>query len=110
MMISKEMFRKVIEAIQKDRDENEKLTTALDKYLLNGHAVVKSSASYEMLLDLIKELFNDKEQYSMLEWWLYDNVDKYIYDEHHNVIADLTTVDALYDYLVESMDDTNASV
>lgn len=109
-MISKDMFCKAIAAIQKDRETNEKLTDALDKYLLNGHAVVESSASYEMLIELLKDFFNDNVQYSTIEWWLYDKVDKYIYDEQGNIIADLTTVEALYDYLVENMDDANDSV
>ena len=91
-MISKDLFCEAIAAIQKESEENSKLTTALDKYLLNGHAVVKSSATYEMLIKLLQEMFNDKSQYSMIEWWLFDEVDKYIYDEHHNVIADLTTM------------------
>ena len=102
-MISKQKFCEAIAAIQKDSEENDKLSDALDKYLLNGHAIVKSSASYEMLIDLLKDMFNDNHQYSMIEWWLYDKVDKYIYDNNKNVIADLTSVEALYDYLVENL-------
>ena len=104
-MISKEMFCQAIAAIQKDSKDNEKLGDALDKYLLNGYAIVKSSASYEMLLILLKDMFNDNNQYSMIEWWLYDKVDKYIYDNDKNIIADLTKVEDLYDYLVQTLND-----
>ena len=101
-MITKESFCMAINAILNEHENNSRLETALHNYLLDGHAVVKSSATYEALITLLKRELHDDVEFSTIEWWLFDKVDKYIYDDNHNIIADLTNVEDLYDYLVEN--------
>ena len=48
---------------------------------------------------LMKEIFTEN-QIDMIEWWLFDGVDKFIYDsETKEVIYDLTEIDNLYEYI-----------
>ena len=99
-MISKEMFCKALKAIQDERENNKKLEKALEAHLLEGWAVIKSSATYDTLIDLLKELFQDTEQYSTIEWWLFDNCEKVIYNNDKTICADVTKAEDLYDYLI----------
>lgn len=89
-------------ALQSDVENNKKLSRAMEDYLVENFVDIKHSNAFNVLLDLLKELFNDFE-YQLIEWWLWDNVDKYIYDDDRNVIADLTRVEDLYDYLTSNI-------
>lgn len=101
-MISKEMFCRAMAAIQADAENNKKLSRALENYLVENWVEVKHSSSFNALLDLLKELFHDFDN-QLIEWWLWDHVEKKIYDNENNVIADLTSVEDFYDYLVQNI-------
>lgn len=100
-MISKEMFCGALKAIQADVENNKKLSRAMENYLIENWVEVKHSNSFNMLLELLEYLFHDTEK--MIEWWLWDHVEKKIYDDKNNVIADLTNAEDFYDYLVYNM-------
>ena len=102
-MISKNMFCKAMHAILSEKANNKNLETALEHYLVDGYATVRDSATFNVLLELLKEEFKDDGQYSTIEWWLFDKVDKKIYNEDNTVRRDLRTVESLYDYLVENL-------
>lgn len=49
----------------------------------------------------------DEDGVDLIEWWLFEPVEKYIYSEYkegdeRKVIADLTKADDLYDYLIKN--------
>lgn len=101
-MITKKMFCDAIEALQLEYQNNSDLADLLYKHVTDGRVVVRTSPTFEALLDLLENYFSDKE-FQMIQWWLFDKVDKFIYDDHGNVTHDLTEKEALYDYLIENM-------
>lgn len=99
-MVSKETFIKIIELIQEQDKIDQEIGTALEKmcgsWVLFGteHKIKKA------LFLLLDATINDK--FDTISWWLYENVDKFIYDKKGNIIEDLTSVDALHNYLIKN--------
>ncbi len=99
-MISKEIFCQAIQAIQSDWEKNRRLDKLLDD-CFDGYVSIKESHSFGMLIEVLKEALHDTN--SLIDWWLFDDVSKFIYDDDGNVTNDLTNVEALYDYLIENI-------
>ena len=102
-MITKELFCKAMKSIQEEWANKSRLEKALEENLIDGWVTVKSSQTFSMLIDILKELFQDTDKYSTIEWWLFDKVEKKIYNEDNTVLKDVTAVEDLYDYLIENM-------
>ena len=101
-MISKEMFCAAIKSIQNEKARISQAEKALSETLIDGWVIIKEGETVQTLIDLLIDLVGDSHKDSMIEWWLFDNVEKYIYNDKKEVIHDLTDVGALYDYLVET--------
>ena len=95
--MTKEQFVKRMGLIQNFASEQETLGVMIDK-ITDGHAVV-TIGDY-----LIREIINIMEEelncFNMIEWWLYENVEKIIYNTDGTVFADVTEVENLYEYLL----------
>jgi hypothetical protein len=98
--MTKEQFIKRMSFIQNFHSEQDTLQVLIDK-LTDGYSVVTiGECLVTELLDIIREnlqLGND----DILSWWLYEDVDKVIYDRNGNITHSVRTLDELYDYLVE---------
>ena len=99
--ITKEMFCASLNSIQKEKERMNKSERLLSENLLDGWVVIKEGETLQTLIDLLIDLMEDDHDDSMIEWWLFDNVEKYLYDKAGNIVNDLTTAEALYDYLVD---------
>jgi hypothetical protein len=57
------------------------------------------------LLNLLSILLNDDEKYDMISWWLFESVDKVLYDskEEGKIINDLNKVEDFVDYMIEGI-------
>ena len=99
-MVSKETFIKIIELIQEQDKIDEEIGTALEKICGSWVIFGTESKIKQALFLLLNEVINDS--YDSISWWLYENVDKFIYDKKGNIIENLTSVDALYDYLIKN--------
>jgi hypothetical protein len=98
-ILTKELFCNAIQSIQNEMARIAKAEDALSETLLEGHVIVKESETTQTLIDLLIALTGDEE--SMIEWWLFEKVDKYLYNDEGKVVRDLTDAGELYDYLVE---------
>lgn len=100
-MLTKAMFCKAMKAIKDDFEQRTRLSATLEEQLLEGWVSIKASPTFEVLIDVLKELFHDTDTYSTIDWWLFDKVDKIIYKADGSCI-DVTNVEDLYDYLVSN--------
>jgi hypothetical protein len=99
-MITKESFIKIMDNIQKQREVDDEISTALEKVCGSYVIFNTENLMYKSLHDLLNEVFKDKGTW--IEWWLYENVDKKCYLEDGKSI-DLSRVEDLYDFLIENM-------
>ena len=53
------------------------------------------------VISILLESHFGEEGEEMISWWLYEKVKKYIYNNEGEKIKDLTTIEALYEYLNE---------
>ena len=62
--------------------------------------LINYSEKYDKIIwTLMSEVFN-KKQIEIIEWWLYEDVKKYIYDSTTNkILYDLTEIEDLYNYI-----------
>ena len=95
--MTKENFIKRMYLIQKFHSEQDILSTLIDKISCGYTVVTIGSYLVEEMLDMINESLNieDKE---LLSWWLYEDVDKVIYDKGKEI--SVGTLDELYDYII----------
>lgn len=105
--ISKELFVESINAIKSGLEKRNKLDEALTAF---SDSFFICNIGEEWLNQLIKILefsMNDiptRKYGSIISWWLFEDVEKQICWEASGkkYEKDLTTAEALYDYLVES--------
>jgi len=97
--MTKEQFIKRIQLIQNFHSEQETLGVLIDK-ITDGYPIV-TIGDYLIteMIDMIEENLGHKD---ILEWWLYEDVEKIIYNLDNTVFADVTKLEDLYDYLVNN--------
>lgn len=97
-MLSKEVFCDVIEKIQKQDIIDESVSRSLELVCDSWVLFNSKNNKYDALNIVFKEAMEDK--YDLISWWLYEDVDKFIYIEE-DTYYDLTKVDSLYYYLTD---------
>lgn len=101
-MISKESFVKQMSLIQNYYSEIETLQVLIDK-ITDGYSIVTIGEHLiSGLLDFIEEDFGLDKEDDLLGWWLYEDVDKIIYNKDGSVLCNVRTPDELYDYIISS--------
>jgi len=97
--MTKEQFIKRIQLIQNFHSEQETLGVLINK-ITDGYPIV-TIGNYLIteMIDMIEENLGHKD---MLEWWLYEDVEKIIYNLDNTVFADVTKIEDLYDYMTNN--------
>lgn len=97
-MISKETFCKALRLIREQEKVNRQFSEALQT-VGNGHYVFGTSNRYlDAALLVLVEAVGDKYEY--IDWWLFELDDKTISLADGSQSWELTTPEALYDYIV----------
>jgi len=86
-----ETFKKMIEHLKKDDFESNQL------YSLHIRPEIKDELNSVVSI-LIEECFGE-EATDVLYWWLYEEVDKKIYNKDETVFRDLEKIEDLYEYI-----------
>lgn len=96
-MLSKKSFVKIIGLIQNFHGEQETLSVMIEK-VIDGYAIV-TIGNYLVngIVDILNETLEIKDK-NLLNWWLYEDVDKVIYFKGE--VITVRTPEELYDYLV----------
>ena len=98
-MILKETFCKALRLIKEQEEVDRQFSEAL-QMVGNGHYVFGTPNRYlDAALLVLKEAVGDKYEY--IDWWLFELGDKAIALADGSQSWDLTTPEALYDYIVE---------
>ncbi len=96
-MLSKELFVKRMSLIQNFHGEQETLSVLIEK-LIDGWAVITiGNYLVDTIIEMLNEALNIKDE-NLLFWWLYEDVDKVIYDGDKEI--SVRTLEELYDYIV----------
>jgi hypothetical protein len=97
--MTKEQFIKRISLIQNFHSEQDTLSVLIDKITDGNNIVNFGDYLIFEIIDMINEdmKIEDKE---LISWWLYEDVDKVIYDgEYREIGINVKTVEQLYDYI-----------
>ena len=104
-MLSRKSFVSALEAIQ----ENERIIRDAEK-VLSPLCVLSASLDFsklyhEALMRILVETMQDKSEW--ISWWLYEDVEKTISwkENGEEISRDVTTADALYDFLVNEIEE-----
>lgn len=96
-MMTKEQFIKRMNLIQNFQSEQQTLSVLIDK-ITDGYSIV-TIGDY-----LVSEMINMIEEnlgyMDILAWWLYEDVDKVIYDNEKEI--SVRTLEELYDYMIKN--------
>ncbi len=97
-MVTKEQFVKRMQLIQNFHSEQDTLATLMEK-LTDGYCV-PTIGNYlvDEIINIISEDLGIKEKDDWIGWWLYEDVDKFIYDGETKI--SVKTLEELYDFLV----------
>ena len=103
-MISKKTFVEVLKLIKEQSKVYEKVNDALelisDSYVMVG----TKDKNLDALLMVLSEVFDDKEN-GWISWWLWEDVEKYVYYENPKRKKSVKTTEKLYDFLIETMEE-----
>lgn len=92
----------MVEALQEHYKEVAEFENALDKFNQSGTYIFTiGDVLAENIMYLLTTLTHDEEDIeggTWLSWWLWEDVEKVIWDAEGNRI-DVSTVDKLYDFL-----------
>ena len=110
MPISRELFVTIMNKIKEQQEIDDKVGDALET-VCGGWVLFNSeNKNLEALLLLLKEIFVDV--YDYIGWWLYETVEKIVttkavgpFDVPGERTWDLTTAEALYDFMEECRED-----
>ena len=99
-MLNKDQFIKRMSLIQNFHSQQETLSVLIDK-ITDGYSVpIIGNCLVNELIDSIHGSLEISDE-DLLKWWLYEDVDKVIYDTVNNVEISVRTLEELYDYIVE---------
>lgn len=97
-MMVKEQFVKRMALIQNFHSEQDTLSVLINKIADGYNVVTIGDCLVSELVDMIEDdLAMDKND-DLLMWWLYEDVEKVIYDGDKEI--SVRTLDELYDYIV----------
>ncbi|MFW5891140.1 MAG: hypothetical protein ACOCUI_02875 [bacterium] len=96
--MTKKQFIKRMQLIQNFHSEQNTLSQIIER-ISDGHCVVNvGNYLIEEIIDMINEALNIKT--GLISWWLYEDVDKIIYDIENNKDISVKTLDELWDYII----------
>lgn len=95
--MTKEQFIKRMNLIQNFQSEQQTLSVLIDK-ITDGHNVV-TIGNY-LVSEMINMIEEDLDYRDILGWWLYEDVEKVIYDKDKEI--SVRTLEELYDYIIKN--------
>ncbi len=96
--MDKKTFIKRICLIQNFHSQQETLQALINKLVIGYPVVIFGNYLVEEIIDMINDDMKIEDK-DLIDWWLYEDVEKLIYDSNGTIIADLQTPGDLYDYI-----------
>lgn len=103
-MLKRETFVDAISKIKKHEELMERLDSVCWEFGSFRPSLDFGNFHLQALLEVLKEAMQD--EYDYIGWWLYESTDHIVFWEENGqkVSADLSEVNALYDFLVKNAD------
>jgi hypothetical protein len=99
--MNKEQFIRKMNLIQNFHSSQQTLSSLINK-LTDGYNVVDfGNYLVSEIIDMINEDMKIEDQ-DLLDWWLYEDVDKIIFNGNGKIDSEIRNVDQLYDYIDEN--------
>ncbi len=107
-MLKRETFISAISKIKKHDELMDRLNSICREFGDFKPSLEFGNLHLQALLEVLKEAMCDK--YDYISWWLYDHADYFVSWEENGqkVVADLTDVNALYDFLMANAEQSSA--
>jgi len=70
-----------------------------DLYNLNVDLIDFTDDFNNIISLMLEEIFNEL-QVDIIEWWLYEDVEKHLFNEEGKMTDDLTKIEDLYNYIL----------
>lgn len=104
--LNKELFVQTLKVIKEGYERRNKFNDAISDICSSWFVCNVGEEWLKQLITLLEYLMEDEpssKSSSIIDWWLFEKVDKKIWWEENGqkIERDLTTPEALYDYLVE---------
>lgn len=101
MITTKENFKKYVDLCKKHSKYIDDVYTTLGIDMIYA----KSSEVINEFETLCEELFFTKNGADLVQWWLWEDVEKKLYDaESEEELYDLTNFDDFWEYLIKNKD------
>ncbi len=97
--MKKETFESILKAILKQHDVDMKLNDAYREAQLDTYFVGTTINEIYQAFDKVFVERYGTEGLDLIQWWRYEAVDKLLFDENEDVVADLTDIDNFYEYM-----------
>ena len=94
MKISKEEFIEIVYSLKEQSDKHKELY----KF---GIDLINYESNYEKCFSVLKKIVFNEKQLDLIDWWLYEDVEKVLFNKDETVFKNLSTASDLYDYIVE---------
>ena len=99
--MTKELFIKIMNNIEKEKKRRDKISSVLEEDIIDGWAVFKETYADKNVKLLLEDIFT-KEGFEIIEWWLFEDVEKVITYKEDNKEINVEDVSDLYDFLDEN--------
>lgn len=100
--MNKEQFIKLMSLIQNYQSEQETLSALIKKLTDDYPIVIMGDDLIDGIINTLTDILYIEDE-DLISWWLYEDVDKVIYDGKYgeNEIS-VRTLEELYDYIVKN--------
>lgn len=100
-MLTKEVFMKALEAIRKQEELTDKLNEAYCEMNPGFYGICTNGLLLDRLIEVLENAMDDIGQ--TISQWIFEDVEKEISwkEEGREISVDVTTPEALYDYLAD---------
>lgn len=99
MTISKKIFLQIIHDIKKEDERLDQIATFLESNIITGYANLNPFVFRNTIELILEEIFTE-EGFDLIFWWLYEDVEKVIYEGESEI--QLKTEEDLYEYLIKN--------
>ena len=99
-MITKEILKECIQLLQQQDEITKRLDNALSNFN-SSYTILETDKYTRQAYTKLLSLYIDADGIDLIDWWMYENVDKIIYNPDKTK-TDLTNIDHFVKYIFDN--------
>jgi hypothetical protein len=99
--MDKKTFTQYMQQIQNFHSQQETVSDIIEKISDGWCIITIGNQLVEIIINLINKTLHIQDT-ELLSWWLYEDVDKIIYENDDETEVSVRTLDELYEYIIKS--------